>query len=280
MSILSAIFNPTLLIFISVLLLVTSLLIVYFENKMREQNHKISSMLSLVSSLAEELNKIKFHLSHANMNAYTYQNNSLDNVIPNKIHVPENNLIEVSDDEDNDEDYYDYEDVGECDEDEEEDDDDDDNDDDDDDDDDDDNDEDDYEKEEDGKKFTINEISENDIKILNLDNNLYDDYNDDNDDNVDDDDLEDIDPNELTDNESLNELNDSKIQEEYIITGSNVKSINMVNNLEEEKNKNVEVIDYKKLALTKLKAIVLEKGLVADSSKLKKQELLKLLNAE
>ena len=51
-------------------------------------------------------------------------------------------------------------------------------------------------------------------------------------------------------------------------------------NLEEEKNKNVEVIDYKKLALTKLKAIVLEKGLVADSSKLKKPELLKLLNAE
>jgi hypothetical protein len=42
----------------------------------------------------------------------------------------------------------------------------------------------------------------------------------------------------------------------------------------------MEVMDYKKLSLNKLKSIVVEKGLVADSSKLKKHELLKLLIGE
>jgi type II secretory pathway component PulF len=51
-------FNSTFFIFLATLLLVTALLVVYFEGKMREQNHKISSMLSLVSSLAEEFNII------------------------------------------------------------------------------------------------------------------------------------------------------------------------------------------------------------------------------
>ena len=41
-----------------------------------------------------------------------------------------------------------------------------------------------------------------------------------------------------------------------------------------------DVVDYKKLSVGKLKTIVAEKGLVADPAKLKKQELLKLLNAE
>ena len=276
MTFLSAIFNPTMLIFIGILLLITSLLVVYFENKMREQNHKISSMLSLVSSLAEETNMIKYHLTHANMNTYTSQNSSLDNIIPN-LHISGNSfektLIDVSDDDDDDDDDVDDDD---------DDDDDDDEDDEDDDDDDDDDDEEDDDEEDDKKNIIINEVSENDIKILNLDNNDFydndDNNNDDNDDN-DDDDLEDLDLNEFTDNDSFNEENNSKNLDEVKSIVSNVKSINILN-LEEEKSKNTEVIDYKKLALGKLKAIVLEKGLVDDSSKLKKPELLKLLNAE
>ena len=39
-------------------------------------------------------------------------------------------------------------------------------------------------------------------------------------------------------------------------------------------------LDYKKLSLPKLRSIVSEKGLVSDASKLKKNELLKLLGAE
>ena len=57
------IFNPSFLIFLGIMVLVVALLIVYFEGKMREQNHKISSMLSLVSAMAEEVNIIRSNFS-------------------------------------------------------------------------------------------------------------------------------------------------------------------------------------------------------------------------
>ena len=64
MASLTDLFNPTFLMFLGILVLVVALLVVYFESKFREQNHKISSMLSLVSSLAEEVNMVKFNLTH------------------------------------------------------------------------------------------------------------------------------------------------------------------------------------------------------------------------
>jgi hypothetical protein len=54
------------------------------------------------------------------------------------------------------------------------------------------------------------------------------------------------------------------------------KTINI--NLEDSANN--ESLDYKKLSLPKLRSIVTDKGLSADSSKLKKQDLLKLLGVE
>ena len=38
---LSEIFNPTFFIFLGILLLVVAVIVIYFESKMREQNHKI-----------------------------------------------------------------------------------------------------------------------------------------------------------------------------------------------------------------------------------------------
>ena len=67
MASLTDLFNPTFLMFLGILVLVVALLVVYFENKFREQNHKISSMLSLVSSLAEELNGTKMVIQHLSM---------------------------------------------------------------------------------------------------------------------------------------------------------------------------------------------------------------------
>ena len=61
------------------------------------------------------------------------------------------------------------------------------------------------------------------------------------------------------------------------ISRLNLKSIN-ISSLEEVKNS--DSIDYKKFTLSKLRSIVVEKELVVDSSKLKKNELLKLLGAE
>ena len=55
-------FNSTSLLFLGVLVLCCALLFAYFESKAREQNHKISSMLSLVSSLTEEVHSIRRHI--------------------------------------------------------------------------------------------------------------------------------------------------------------------------------------------------------------------------
>jgi hypothetical protein len=73
------------LIILGIVLLAIALVVVYFERKTREQNHKIASMFSLVSSLAEELNAIK----------YKEVSCSRD---PETIHIG-NQLIDVSDDE-------------------------------------------------------------------------------------------------------------------------------------------------------------------------------------
>jgi len=96
-------FNPTFLIFLGVLVLVVALLVVYFESKMRDQNHKIASVVSLVSTLADDMNSVKMGLNHMIMsggqmlqNKYPNFNNNLGNVEVKK------ELIEVSDDEESD----------------------------------------------------------------------------------------------------------------------------------------------------------------------------------
>jgi hypothetical protein len=70
------------LIILGIVLLGIALAVVYFERKLREQNHKIASMFSLVSSLAEELNAMKYK----------------ESLEPETIHIG-NQLIDVSDDE-------------------------------------------------------------------------------------------------------------------------------------------------------------------------------------
>ena len=70
---------------LGIVLLAIAIAVVYFERKLREQNHKIASMFSLVSSLAEELNSIKY-------------NTTVCSREPETIHIG-NQLIDVSDDE-------------------------------------------------------------------------------------------------------------------------------------------------------------------------------------
>ena len=70
------------LMILGIVLLAIALAVVYFERKLREQNHKIASMFSLVSSLAEEVNSLKYK-EHEPIEV---------------IHIG-NQLIDVSDDE-------------------------------------------------------------------------------------------------------------------------------------------------------------------------------------
>jgi hypothetical protein len=318
------IFNPSFLIFLGIMVLVVALLVVYFESKMREQNHKISSMLSLVSAMAEEVNIIRSNASISsvggsmNTNKIPFEFNPQidisENTEDNKSLIFSENkldLIAVSDDEDSASDSGSDED----------------------DDDDDDSDDDDDDDSVDSnfiellqqQSILIHDES-HDIKILkiNIDNfdkdiaGIREDLNECNDIN----DLEDVNDvfsdsdNEIEDihlsSEQLNNNTHSLLENKVIIIDDvndlneidginendvngldddnnisisqeipsdlDLKSIN-ISDLEEIKNNN-ESVDYKKLSLNKLRSVVLEKNLAVDSSKLKKQELLKLLGAE
>jgi hypothetical protein len=289
MSFFTDLFNPVFLMFLGILTIVLGLIIIYFESKMREQNHKISSMLSLVSSLAEEINNVKIGLNHLTMMTggnFPYKQNMNNINILEKINEEDNTMINVSDDEDDDED--DEEDDEEEDEDEDE-----------------------YDDDED-ENTVINIHKNNDVKILKINMNEQeiskelnhledikeiDEYQD----------IESIDDelNQLdivSDSESeieeqrnfsLFNNNQSNQNNDHFISFQPVKEINNENltellsdnfdlksinisNLEESKND--DNIDYKKMSLTKLKSIVYEKGLSKDTSKLKKHELLKLLD--
>ena len=271
-------FNPTFFMFLGILILVVALVVVYFESKSREQNHKIASMLSLVSTLAEDMNGVKMGLHHLSVNRVggnnlprfpqqaqpsleesnmqLFQNND-DNLIPvsDDESMDEDSDEEVSDDEDSDDD------CDSC--------------------------------EDDDNKHT-------NIKILTLNMNTQ---SADGDDFEDIDDLEDLggideDMEHLTDTNSessrgsraspknvlemltthaaensaaIEQLDGSHIN----ISATDLKTINI--NLDEI---HADSIDYKKLPLPKLRSIVTDKGLADDASKLKKPELLKLLEAD
>ena len=106
---LTDIFNSSFLMFLGVFLLVIALLVLYFESRMREQNHKISSMLSLVSSLADELNSVKYAVNQLSMRGGNSQvlftqrsSEPMQDLAKNNFDSSnENNmkLIEVSDDD-------------------------------------------------------------------------------------------------------------------------------------------------------------------------------------
>ena len=122
MTALSELFTPTFLMFLGILLLVVALVVVYFESKMRDQNHKIASMLSLVSTLAEDMNGVKMGLNQVamhqmggqqmggqqmgqmnQMGQMGIQSQPLENSNKSLYLQEANNLIAVSDDDDSNE---------------------------------------------------------------------------------------------------------------------------------------------------------------------------------
>jgi hypothetical protein len=285
MASLADLFNPTFFMFLGILVLVAALLVVYFETKIREQNHKVASMLSLVSTLAEETNGIKMGMNHLAMTSFGGSGRFFQQSVQGEydqtgnLHEDaDNEEDEDEDDEDEDEESHDEKkkennliSVSD--------------------------DSDDSETESYGSELDsvsddsdddiIEELletndddvtSHNDIKVLKL--NITNDLFENNEHTKEDlEDVEDLEVLEVLDSQSV-ELNDCLVlaeetNEENLIT-SDFKTINI--NLEESTNS--ESLDYKKLSLPKLRSIVAEKGLSTDSSKLKKQDLLKLLGVE
>jgi hypothetical protein len=288
MTSLTDLFNPMFLMFLGILVLVVALLVVYFESKMREQNHKIASMLSLVSTLADDINGVKMGITHLAMIGGHNPNVSVKENLGN---YERNTLIEVSDDEDDeecgDDEECDDEECGddeECDDEEESGD-----------------DEECGDEEESGDEFEEDleedSINDDEVKVIKLqvsneeteDNNSYEEA-----DNLEFDPVEDLDEFNINDEipeiaedyveEVLNlkyddkpEENKKSLEETTVLSTSELKTITIdLGDNEDEK------IDYKKLQLPKLRSIAVEKGLTTntDASKLKKPELLKLLGAE
>lgn len=288
---LSELLTPTFLMFLGILLLVVALVVVYFESKMRDQNHKIASMLSLVSTLAEDMNGVKMGLNQvamhqmsgqqmtqqmggqqmAQMNQMGVQSQPLENSNKSLYLQEANNLIAVSDDDDSEEDTeeddsaMDDSDI-------------------------------DAASLSDEEEDSDDESSDEDdqvVKVLRL-NIPQPGKNEDNDLNEAEElgDLDDLMDEELSvSSEGSSEyqldipasdfISAEEIKDEthLNISASDLKTINI--SLEEgEEEHGVESVDYKKLPLPKLRNIVTEKGLAADAAKMKKNELLKLLESE
>lgn len=276
MASLADLFNPTFLMFLGILVLVVALLVVYFESKIRDQNHKIASMLSLVSTLAEDMNGVKMGLNHlAIRGGQMFQ----PPIVPSEDNLgnfQKNNLIEVSDDEESGDEDDEPEEFDEN--------------------------EDSESVEDDSDNDSDSEDSNNDIKVVKLqvsNEDVQDDeyplYGEESN-NLEFDVTEDLaelegDFEPEFDNEYVEEVLDLKydneikndlkhLEESNIPLSSDLKTISI--NLGEEHQPNEDNIDYKKLQLAKLRSIAVEKGLTSNSeaSKLKKPELLKLLGAE
>ena len=263
MSPLTPIFSIPFLLCLGISLILIGFVGVFFYQNITEQNHKISSMVDLISTMAEELNYIRSRIQ-SGVTTHSLPSNTQQQIpfLNGQDEKPE--LIDVSDDED-EEDDDDSEDDDEE-EDEEE--------------------SDDSDKEEDEE----NDATEN-IRVINIGETTVNpsevsdeieeipseesdtDYEDD----LDDDDKSSVSEKEISEVEviKLDKVMDEPKEFEPVldIDTNLLKSIHMSLPMNEN-------IEYKKMSLGKLRQIVSDKNLSSDSSKLKKPELLKLLGLE
>jgi hypothetical protein len=279
----SEIFSTSFLVSIAVCLILVGGLFAYFNYRFSEQNHKMQSMLGLVSTMAEEMQYFRSKLTNKSVeqNDTSDEANSNSNVqiIPNFLGGNANSqmsLIEVSDSEEEEEDEEDNEDN--------------------------------EEEEEDDEHNEEEEEEDEDNEDDNEDNNSVEDLNDELSE------LEELDDDDEDTNKKVISIdlgtnnNDLVIESEDInldtndTNDKNVKHINIDfasdndNDNDDLNLENMEMSlksisidesvsskgkeDYKKMSLNKLRDVVCAKGLVVDASKLKKNELLKLLGDE
>ena len=272
----------------SIVIIIIGCIFIYINHKISEQDHKLTSMVNLVSVLAQDLHFLK--------NKVNYSHNVEPNVLqyPSQLVGGENNstLISVSDneddeyDEDDDEENNEEEDYEEEDEEEE------------------DEEEEDEEENEDDLDYCA-ENSQEHIKFLNLSLG-----NDDIDNNLP---MEDLNTNNYSDlvdvktiyfvNEEENDIEEKNLEEndfeEKNLEEKNLEEndivITEINSIDDDIHflKNVVITDdlgdiqdltsktdYKKMSTTKLREIVISKGIITDASKLKKHDILKLLGDE
>jgi len=249
-------------------LFISGILIYYVQTKIKEQNHKLDSMFSLVTTIAQQLtdtkqtsvnpikmlNEEKICVSDDDLSSNDSESESTDNEVTS-------DDDSCSDDDDDDDETTNDDNI-------------------------------DHQKWKSPSKCNSPETKINENESVSSDGAFDIDIGTYNDDDIPCDDitcddtpiLENLSNSENTENIKHVIIDDSILQNvtdgisNIKITDINFKTIN-ISNLEEDVNSNKN-IDYKKMNIQKLKSIVQEKGLINDSSKLKKQELLKLLGCD
>lgn len=265
----SDLFSTSFLFSIAIIIILIGGIFAYVSYRMGEQDHKLSSMVNLVSILAQDLQFVKSKLN-------TFQNKTPEsqNILPYQSEIlggkNSNDLISVSDEEDDEEveddqiseeDYSIDEDSEVVEDDEEEDDDEDNN------------------AQEQIKLLNltlVNEDLENDSPIEDLNCDFE----------------EQIQNNEiktihLENPIELEETTVSLIQtednnEDFKINTQDLNDLKHVSvtDLAEHEDNNASKSEYKKMPVNKLREVVVNKGVITDASKLKKQDILKLLGDE
>jgi hypothetical protein len=265
------------------------LLINHFRQRMSTLEHKCDTMFEIINDVVKQMNSLRIQSDTPSNIPYMNLFNPLsqskmmpqfDTFLNEKIEVSDDSdNVEVidEDDDENDEDDEDEDDDEDNDEDnDDEDHEDDEDEDDEDEDDEDEDDDDDDEDDDDGEDDDQDDDNNDSIKIINVTIN---------DSNV----IEPISIEELAENIE-NDIESDDIQEidNSIIEETNIESIHVEKIIpsndsqldaiyEKESEKEVEKEIYKKMSLSALKTLVISKGLCSDASKLKKQDLLKLL---
>jgi len=277
----SDLFSTSFLFSIAIIVILIGGIFAYVSYRMAEQDHKLNSMLGVITAMADELRFFRSRLTDIK-NSSNSKDNEFENTIKQEGGINKD-LINVSDDEDEDEEEYtnastvnnstdDDDEDNENVEDDEDDDDDDDVDVD-------DVDEDNVEEDTQIKLLNIDLIPEEvevpHIEDFNIEElNLNDEIADSNNTHL----KEEIKTIHISDLGNLSSHNNDILEEDYEeITESN-KNILLIDETNTDENKNKH--EYKKLSLNKLREVVIEKGLISDASKLKKNEILKLLGIE
>jgi len=259
---LSDIFTPSVVISLAISLLLIGLFGLYVNNKLNEQNHKLNTMFDLVSTLANELQMVRSQvplgMGSASMGGVGGGGGGGVRVYEKPEATNTNHLvsmIDVSDDSDSSGDESD----GETDE----------------------GAESGSDEDDEGKDDGEEESDDG------SDGDAGDDEESDGDSDGDDDEHDARSDKAIIVSESLDDalfeelanLDDIVLGETSVERVKTPETTTTPANISSVKNLNV-VFDYKKASLGKLREIVEQKGLSSDTSKLKKQELLKMLEID
>ena len=240
------IFSTSFLFSIAIILLICGGIFTYFSYKIDNQNHKLTSMVNLVSVLAEDLQFVKNQL---NKNVNKIQ--TIHKVNSDIISVSDGGDGENHDEEDDEDDEYDEDEEDE-------------------------EDEDDEEDDEEGTEEDLNKYPFKNISLINETSHKE---------------FEDLTNNQLFDEIKTIHLENPISFEETNISLSNDKhsdlkvtnnDISFLKNVDLENGETVEDLQgsYKKMSINKLREVIVGKGVVLDASKLKKTEILKMLEID